>query len=72
MTKIFNFKFCHHQKKGRDYKNTLLCILYAVGQLYPKGKGCYKNDSKRKDLRMVPLQQEDVTAVDSLITDQWK
>ena len=56
VAKISNFKFRHHQKTGRSYKNTPLCIPFAVGQLCPKGKSCPKNHDRRKDLKMITEQ----------------
>ena len=31
VAKILEFKFRHHQKKNGGYKNTPLCLPYAVG-----------------------------------------
>ena len=72
VAKISDFNFRHHQKKGKDYKNTPLCIPYAIGQLCPKGKGCSNNHSWRKDLRSLATQRNNVSSVDSLITDHYK
>ena len=72
VSKISDYKFLHHQKKGRSHQDTQLCIPYAVGQPCPKGKGCPKNHCQRKDLRAVAAQRADVAAINTLITDQYQ
>ena len=72
VTKISNFKFNHHQKTGNSFTKTPLCIPFAVGMHCPKGKSCPKNHSLWKAVRREKSQQEDVVAVDSLFTDQYK
>ena len=71
VAKICDYKFRHHQKKGRSFQDTPLCIPYVVGQLCPKGKGCPKNHCQRKDLKRVAEQRADVQAINILITDQY-
>ena len=71
VAKICNYKFGHHQKKGRSFQDTPLCVPYAVGQPCPKGKGCPHNHCLRKDLKRAVDQRADVKAIDTLITDQY-
>ena len=71
VAKICNYKFRHHQKKGRSFQDTPLCVPYAVGQPCPKGKGCPHNHYFRKDLKRAVNQRADVKAINSLITNQY-
>ena len=71
VAKICDYKFRHHQKKGRSFPDTPLCIPYAVGQLCPKGKGCPNNHCSRKDIKKLANQRADAKAVDTLITNQY-
>ena len=53
VAKICNYKFGHHQKKGRSFQDTPLCVPYAVGQPCPKGKGCPHNHCLRRELKKI-------------------
>ena len=72
VAKISGFKFNHHQKTGNSLTKTPLCIPFAVGMLCPKGKSCPKNHSLRNAVKRDKSQQDDVAAVDTLFTDQYK
>ena len=72
LAKLLNFKFQHHQKTGRSFRKTPLCIPFAAGQPCFKGKECPKNHSFRKTMRGVRGQRDDLLAVDSLFTNQYK
>ena len=71
VAKICDYKFRHHQKKGRSFPDTPLCIPYVVGQLCPKGKGCPNNHCSRKDIKKLANQRADAKAIDTLITNQY-
>ena len=72
IAKISEFAFRHHQKKGKDYKNTPLCLLYAVGQICPQGKGYSKNHSRRKDLKNLAAQRDNVALVKKILKDHYE
>ena len=71
VAKIHDYKFRHHQKKGKSFPATPLCIPYAVGQPCPKGKNCSNNHCSRKSIKNLANQRADAKAIDTLITDQY-
>ena len=58
VAKILEFKFRHHQKKNGGYKNTPLCLPYAVGQSFPKEKVVPKITAKGRTPETYRLKGE--------------
>ena len=69
VAKVAAVKFRHHVKKGTDWKNTALCLNFAMGIKCTRGKRCNNCHRTRAQLQALQSEKAKVVKMDKILKD---